>query len=252
MTTKKKTRRKSAANPRDTRTVEFTPAQFLGAIVTLVCFGLVCFILGIIVNRVDNSRRDSAIAKAQEVRSGEGQQVQASPAPATSAPVKVEEAPPVRTKKEEFKTIPVPEGAKRNQAIAESAKVEEKPAEKPPEPEPMTTAQAPTEEKPPPAPPVQEEKPAPEASTPTVPNAANGNWTIQIAAYSAESRDRAEAFIKSIAKDTGITPKLVPSPDGKWLRVWIGQFTDKAEAEEMKIELQDTPALKDSIVKPMG
>lgn len=248
-----KSKRKSSVLDRDKRTVEFTPAQFLGAIVTLVCFGLVCFVLGIIVNRVDMARRASNVAQVQESAAqaqGEGIQRQASSTAVT--PTESDEPKKEDVKKESYRTISVPEGPSqsRTQAVKEDKPKEEVQVAAA-DIEPPTKAVEPiTPEKKPADTPKETAPVKPAAETAKAP--ATGAWTIQVAAYAANNRTRAESFIKDIEKGTGITPRLVASSDGKWIRVWIGEFGDKAEAEAMRKELASNPTLKDCIVKQVG
>ena len=61
--TKKK---KSGFADQEKHTLEFTPAQLIGAICTLMVFGLVCFLLGGVVNKFDSShapKRAVAVAR---------------------------------------------------------------------------------------------------------------------------------------------------------------------------------------------
>jgi len=257
----------------ETRTIEFTPAQVLAAIITLIVFGLICFILGIVVNIVDQNLGEGAGAElaavADDAIDGEGEQRTPESSPERTSPT-----PPVSREKapdpeKEVKTVDLRKrfSDTSSRPGAKGSDKESPPSEGPAEVEvadlPETDAEGNAVEEPPvettASPPVaasepaepDERKPAGEesGSSAPAPSESEGNWIIQLAAYSVENTQQAEDFATRLRENTDLEPRLVTSDDGKWVRVWIGNFSDRAAAIAKQTELQKIEQFKNCIVK---
>lgn len=199
-------------------------------------------------------------AKPPSKKPADGSDVQADkpvaivPAPASPAPASA--TPPEPSPAEPAAPGPAPEAAASQPAAASPAKplgpeedVPVLPDSLPtavPAPVPLPVASTPAQ--PPPAePPLP--VPAPATETPQL----TGGFAIQIAAYSGANRQKlAEAYARQLAaSDSTLKTALMPSEDGKAVRVLIGPFADRPSAEARCRELRKRATFKDCFVKAL-
>lgn len=95
--------------------------------------------------------------------------------------------------------------------------------------------------------------PAEAKNTPAAPAAAapgKGTYAIQVASFSgAKRKENAEQYRKRLTSNAGLESDLLPSEDGKMLRVLVGAYPDKATAVKACGELKKRAGFSDSFVK---
>lgn len=283
-------KKKSSFANQEKHTLEFTPAQLIGAICTLMVFGLLCFLLGVVVNKFDSAhaeKRAVAVARDEEPQPAtpvrEGKQttprldVVKIPSSTSSTPPKNNPATSTVPRKDDtIRPVPLPpakespakEASKEPTQVATASPV--KSVELPPMGPTATPGPAPAKSETPVAPsPAKPEtavapKPAAEVSAPepkAAPSAAppsnetlspeKDNYAIQVAAYSPSNRAKAEQFRALLEKQLKMTARLVTSKDGKWIRVMVGSFPDAASAQSKQAEMKQIKQFKDCMVKAL-
>jgi len=256
----KKTRTPDS-NPK-VRQIEFTPGQMIIAICTLIVFGLVCFMLGVLVNKLDTTF------------SPEGTTTAAAPAqtePGVTAPPETGQAPAPRPQQ----TSPIPPEslrgpvASRNETAEPSSPSQPRTVappsatRRPSAPEPAAPAEVPRPTAPvapdPPqesAPEVTADEPEPTApetvlenvelmtpeepddsaettTQPPPPAAGSTAYGVQVASVSAEREEQARRALAEAERVSEQKGRLVPSDDGRLLRLIVGSFGERAEATRL-------------------
>ena len=141
------------------------------------------------------------------------------------------------------------------------------PASPPPAPEPDTQQEKPaTPHQPasptPPVKPAKAEPPPPavakaesERATATPSEKAKGTeakkgeYSVQIVAFSAGERLAAEQYKARLEANTDLEADLVTSEDGKYVRVLVGRYPDKASAAKARDELRKRKGFADCFVR---
>lgn len=258
------------------RQIEFTPGQMLIAICTFIAFGLVCFMLGILVTRLDSTLAPIEDEPTEQTAAAPilNREPQAQPAPAApdvprpqqSSPTPPENlrdqvasrnetpapgqprtvAPPPATRRPAPPTQPAPPTTP-PPALPEAPPPPQPPAEPIEEPIAEDPAATPPPEAPPAADtprvlenvePLTPEPPAP----PAEPRTGTAAFGVQIASVSIDRRDQAQRALSDAERRVGQSGRLVPTADGRMLRIIVGDFSDRAEAtrlmESMRNESQ--------------
>jgi hypothetical protein len=243
--------------------IEFTPARLILSMCALIIFGLVCFSLGIAVNKLDSAReramaRNTVTSDAQTPGDPAGRQLtpnqveQAgdSKPPATSAStatpptrdnVRVVDLPTVSPAVSDQKaTATAPPSPPRDPiAAVDVAKVEE-PTKAPASPPPAAgsdAAQTPSDASP---------KPSSSAAAPpsSPKEAATGDYRVQMLATVSKEMAQAETFKELLEKQLGEKAELVVGDDG-WVRVFVGRFPTLDKAQEKQTELRKIAQFKE-------
>lgn len=266
-----------AAVDSEKHTLEYTPAQFVGAIAALILFGVICFAGGLIIRGLDDNVVSTAARSEPAAEpAGEGRQrtpdtmAGAEPAPSAAA------IPPA-SETGEFRIVKRPAAGAKPTAERTEPSGSQTP---PPDPAPVVSelppanapaAEAPAVEAPPAEPAPKAEPPIefeidesaartelagaaaspPPAAVEAAPKGegGSGRFTIQLVAYSVANRARAESFVEDLKKTNQLDARLVLSQDGKHIRVWVGDFDDRASAERRQEELRQNELFKNCIVK---
>lgn len=258
--------RRKSEYTRDEPIAELTSGQLVAGICLLLVIVLLVFLLGIVVGNLDSTLQPDTAVAAQEPGAAETRPrpeggVQTSPNPRTlpgtarsaaessaAGTRTVEMAPPVRRTETPAQTPPPPP-ADNELAMMEAqrrAAEDAEPVALPPGPPPATTPLAraePPRVDPPPAQP----EPAPAAAPAAAPT--GDIWSVQLVAYGVENRAIAEENQQRLKRNAGIDAELVPSADGKFLRLMIGAFNTREEADTLQEELRQRPGLADCIVR---
>jgi len=248
------------------RQIEFTPGQMIIAICTLIVFGLVCFMLGVLVNKLDSSvapdvaaiteteaapgpatAQDTPAPRTQQtsplppesLRGGVASRNQTADRPDPSQPRTV--APPSANRRAE-----APEPTPRP-ALPVSPEPPAPPVLEPPVDEPIEEASASPEPESPDPTPAPEgrvlenadlltlDEPEQPASTPgpSAPAAGETAYGVQVASVSAEREEQARRALADAERVANHKGQLVPSDDGRMLRLVVGSFADRAEATRL-------------------
>lgn len=92
-------------------------------------------------------------------------------------------------------------------------------------------------------------KPAAEPKTATAAKA--GGFTVQVVAYESKNRGRAEEYKRLLEKNSDLKAQLVPSEDGKFVRVYVGRYATRAEAQKACEELRKRAGFQGCFVKAL-
>jgi len=97
--------------------------------------------------------------------------------------------------------------------------------------------------------PVQAKKPAspPEGTDTGEPR--QPAYVIQVMSFSASNRKKAEAYAQELKAKQGLTPELVLSEDGQYVRVVVGNYPDQEAARAAWGELRKRPGFSECFVK---
>ncbi len=77
-----------------------------------------------------------------------------------------------------------------------------------------------------------------------------GTYAIQVASFSgAKRKEIAEQYRKRLLSNAGLESDLLPSEDGKTVRVLVGRYPDKGTAAKACEELKKRAGFADSFVK---
>lgn len=145
-----------------------------------------------------------------------------------AAPAQPEKAVDPATTAKQTQTAPAPATpapAPSAPAPAPDAATGKVPAEKPAAPEKMQTAQAP---------------PKAETAAP----APKGGYTVQVASFEVAKKAAVEEYVKRIKSNSDFDVRVIPSGDGSRLRVCIGQYADKKDADKARDELRAVKEFK--------
>ncbi|HOS03022.1 MAG TPA: SPOR domain-containing protein [Candidatus Hydrogenedentes bacterium] len=104
-----------------------------------------------------------------------------------------------------------------------------------------------TEKKPSPALPAPATAPAPSASTGSA--RSGKRFTVQVVAYDVKNREQAENYKKLLEANSDLRAEIVPSEDGKYMRVFIGDYATREEANKARQDLQKRAGFKECFVK---
>lgn len=276
---------------REKPALELTSYQLVMAICALLLLMCILFISGILVQRFSEgepspqlattamSESPAAPGSTASGRQPEGIQLAPRPVvlPADSGQSSTSTAAPDKDRESSATYIPAPpprRGAGRPSDVATegtktAAESEKASSSTPSVPasltKPVAPAQpeAPPEPTPPPAPveasadtpkDVPEDAPDAETSDDLSENRAeteSGPFTIQIASFDATNLERAKQFKKDIELETKFTVNLVPSKDAKHIRAFVGEYDDRAAANEARDGMRKTKGFEDCFVKSL-
>lgn len=236
-------KKSSSLLDQDKHVVEYTSGQLIMAICLFLMVALACFVLGMYVGPPgpsETSRIESSATKPDakkpvpppESSPKEGRQTLPDPrvlsAAKTAAPNPAV-APTARDTggPRSVELPPLDPGAAANTPVATPAAVQ-------PPVAPATPALKPEAE------PQAQQAPSPESAAQTLaqsmkPSAAP--YAIQLIAFSAVDTAKAEEYKVRLEKNTDLKPEVVPSKDGKWVRVLVGAYPDRASAEKARDEI---------------
>jgi septal ring-binding cell division protein DamX len=79
-----------------------------------------------------------------------------------------------------------------------------------------------------------------------------GKFTVQVASFTAENRERAEAFVRELAATEKVEATMIPSEDGKWCRIVVGHYADRKSATEAWNDLKKRPKFKGCFIKGLN
>lgn len=269
-----------AAVDSEKHTLEYTPAQFVGAIAALILFGVICFAAGLIIRGLDSAVVSTAARTETAAASvGEGKQRTPDTMAEEAQDAGRATAIPPESQTGDFRIVKRPATAKPTAERTEPSDSQTPPPSSPPaQPPSSPLAQPPVSEPEPAAETPKAPEPEPKAepaiefdidefasetefaaattetASSTVEQApkgegGSGRFTIQLVAYSVANRARAESFVADIKKSDQLDARLVMSQDGKHIRVWVGDFADRASAERRQEELRQNELFKNCIVK---
>ena len=244
-----------------TRQIEFTPGQMIIAICTLIVFGLVCFMLGVLVNRLDSTFAPAEAEVAQtEATTGEPDAAldegpdtrarQTSPRPPetlqrdvaarneTTEPRSPQQprtvAPPPATRRAETPSEPgqpaaPPPVEPTEPELAEPVEEPEAAAQEQPEPRVLENVEPMTPEEPEEPAGVEETSPAPAGGT---------AYGVQIASVSPEREEQARRVLTDAEETVNLEGRMVPAEDGTLLRLIIGSFDNRDDATRLMEEMR--------------
>jgi cell division protein FtsN len=131
-----------------------------------------------------------------------------------------------------------PATAAKTPSAQPEASVSVTPAAKQPEgAKPADTSQ-PTAQKPDTSAAKIEPLPPPESPIEATAPAPKGRFAIQVASFDTKGSAKAEEYRQKVAKDTGLEGRVVPSEDGKHLRVLLGAYSTRDAAQKARDELR--------------
>jgi len=235
--------------------VEFTPAQLIGAICTLLLFGLVCFVFGIVVNQFDSRLMASNEAVDQEQPPEKTAADSAGADTDTASEPASPSEQPAEARAGKSASVPAPP---RHVHLPDEG---EEALSKPSQPtRPQASKPDVSDPEPPEQPPAEESGPG-EESNGSLPEpmpveedsagAEDAKYAIQFAAYKQGDEERTTELRRQIEQDTGLETWLHTSPEGPWTRILGGRFQSREEAEQKKEELREQEAYKDCwVYKP--
>ena len=269
--------RTPSRNPQ-ARQIEFTPGQMIIAICTLIAFGLVCFMLGVLVNKLDTSFGPETPTVATTEQAPLETPVAASPPPQQQTspmpPEALRERVASRNESEvgQPRTVPPPSATRRPDPPAQSVAP---PPARPIEPEPVDEADVeladPVIEDPEPESPrtlieneapltpetTRETTPEPQSPPSAAPAAAPGGtaYGVQIASLSTERQEQAQRALADAERAANQSGQLVRTEDGRFFRVIIGAFESRADAtrlqERMRQQSQFEGCFVQTFTKPL-
>ncbi|MBX7258957.1 MAG: SPOR domain-containing protein [Candidatus Hydrogenedentes bacterium] len=181
--------------------------------------------------------------------------------PAAQGKPQVTDIPPVtkdKTPVAESKTDKPAEPAAAKPTASATPPAASAPATPPATSKPMEVAAATPPTAPAPtATPVKEEKPAaPEKTQPVktegapekvIPekDSASGGYTVQIASFEAAKRSVVDEYVARIKNKSDFDVRVIPSKDGSRLRICIGQYSNKKDADKARDELRSVKEFKE-------
>jgi septal ring-binding cell division protein DamX len=235
MATTGRTRKTKSVLDRERYTADFTSGQLVIAICSLLVAALLCFLLGVIVGRYERAgERTRTTAVAEEtpavVTPPAPAPVPATPPPTPQPVSKPTPAPVERTEPAEPIVEPV---APPQTASPVQQNEEEKQILIAPLPDELEQAPAPA------AAPQPEEVTPTETATPGVPS-----YGIQLAAFG--DMENARKARERLLENTELEADLVQA--GQWVRVIIGDYKDRKEADAACAELKQKPGFRDCYV----
>lgn len=284
--TKASTRKPKSVLEQDRYQAELSAGQLVIGVCILLMFGLGCFLLGVLIGKVDPSLQPDAVAQREAAQSqalGQPEPARQSvppttqpsePEPQTTAPppemrvpprvLEQEQTPEPAPPKAEPETEPEPEPQK---MASESepqdgvAKTVESVAQQqrlsPPTAVPETVAEAsePTPE--PAAPSTTPENVAdapgesqaastPPTSATTQPAAARSTFGVQIAAF--ETPQRADVAKQQLESKSSYQARIVTSESGRLYKVVVGSYADYATASQARDDLRSRYQYRDCFV----
>jgi cell division septation protein DedD len=198
----------------DKHVIEFTSGQLVFTICVLLLIGLGCFLLGIVVDRLQTARLAPTSPVTEETELPQEDAV--APAVPSTALQASAVAP------SEAGTL-LPETGPRVVELPDPNEIAPPPAPSPPQP--ATALAAGTEQKPTAAGSLQPAAPPKE------------RYALQVVSYAIADRAKAEEYKKRVESNTDFKVDLAPSPDGKFIRGLIGDYADRSTAEKAKEEL---------------
>lgn len=257
----KQARKAKSIFEQDRYTAELSTSQLVLGVCILLTFGLACFLLGILIGRIDPSLQRQAGNVLDESGINERVVSVTRPAEESNAP-----APPpeLRVPQNMQPTKPVQE--RPNDTAAETAADEPvKTAEnrtpeasvspvdtpvpiaaaKEPEPSPTeipekvaAASESAAKPAPPPEPAAKTNPPKPQPKVPattTLPAEFDVRYGVQIGYFS--SKDGAERAKKELESKTNYTARVVPTTSGKQFKVVVGDYGDWASADTARKDL---------------
>ena len=229
-----KSRKPRSSTQKNQYSAELTSGQLVMGITILMIFGLACFLLGVLIGKVDPSMRDNQVQIAQTSQRGEIQRNEPKDtAPEIPKPEIVEKT--IIAKPDPAPKQPVqPTNTVPQEAPVESSDLPPtapKPAPMPePKPEPAPAPKVIVKEEP--------IKPEPKVSPPPAPTPAStnkGGWYVQIGAFKELANAQKE---KKRIESTYPHPITVMKPAGSSLhKLLIGTYPNKAAADKVRQEL---------------
>ncbi len=260
-------KRSNSLFAQNAQTYEVSPGQMVIAVCSVLFLGLLCFLIGVVVGRYDHSFRDApiigrggdaadeapAVESERDEPQGEGHQVYPRPVvlPNSGRQTQPQDSP-------QIVDLPAPE------ARQEPAPAPQQPsAPAPPEPDPAPQAPAQPGPIPPPRPgdepsvdteaaeenaendaPFQlepldaSEEEALQMAGDPVELSSGGEFTIQLISYRTEDRQVAEGYASQMSGRTSLQTAMQPSEDGRFVRVFAGEFPDRPTADRALSLLQ--------------
>ena len=255
MATTGRSQKSKSVLDRDRYTADFTSGQLVIAICSLLLTALLCFLLGVVVGRYERGIERSRLAEVAQEAVAEVKEIPApviaQPPPAPPKPVVQAVPAPVARVEPPVEPAPVPEAPVH---VVQSG--EPKPITAAPLPDEPTARPTPVVEPPAPAPtpaPAPQPAavppaPAPQpaaAPAPAVSEASSGSrFGIQLAAFG--DMGNAQKARERLLKNSQLEADLVQA--GQWVRVIIGDYRDRKEAEAACEELKQKPGFRDCYV----
>ena len=245
MAAPKKPRKPRGAAQKNQYSAELTSGQLVMGITILMVFGLACFLLGVLIGKVDPSIRPNTNMAAQQPapnpesnarddrRNDDNEPKQSVPKDPTPEKVVSPEPEP-----KEVKTAPsVPKSAPIESSDLPPAKpvkqATPKPAPEPPTPTPTVEEKTIKVTKPSTKPATAQKNEPPKSTSKNKPG-----WYVQIGAFGTiASAEKERARVKS----TYPYPIIIMKPAGSTLnKLFIGNYETKAEAEKIRQQLLKT------------